>query len=146
LIAQGYDPSLADTAIRKYLESTQLSLTERAMVTIALAKLGSPPVPLPIPPELPTIPTPPPVVTPEPVTPPVTVPPPNTGRWVTVVKWPSPSPFDTMWSISEWAYGAGYLYPRIFNANRRGVLRPDGSYGFMYRADLIHPGERLYIP
>lgn len=151
LIAQGYDASLADTAIRKYLESTQLSVSERVMVTLALAKLGAPPVPLPAPPPLTDIPkqtvTPPPTTTnPVPTTPaPTTAPPKSTGRWVIVTKWPG-TPYDSLWAIAAAFYGHGYDYPRIFNANRRGVTRPDGSPGFIVNPNLIHPGERIFVP
>lgn len=148
LIAQGYDASLADTAIRKYLESTPLSLSERALVTLALAKLGPPPILLPVPPDLPTVPTTPPVVTPPPTStpPPVTVPSNKSGRWVVVQKWPGPTPFDSLWQIAEWAYGRGYLYPRIFAANQRGVVRPDGSQGMLTNPNIIRPGQRLFVP
>src|SRR3954447_17245979 len=56
LIAQGYDASLADTAVRKYLQSKPLSLSEKALLTVALAKYGAPPILLPDPPDLPQIP------------------------------------------------------------------------------------------
>lgn len=143
LIAQGYDPALSDSTIRKYLESSPLTLAEYALSKIALAKLGSPPQPLPNPPPPPEKPA---VVTPVPPDPGPgqAVPPPQNVRWVVVTKYPSQ--FGTLWGISKWAYGNGALYMRIYNANRRGVKRPDGTAGFMYNPNLIHPGERLYIP
>ncbi len=49
LINAGYDPVTADLAIRKYLESSDLTIPERAMLGLALAFLGAPPVPLPAP-------------------------------------------------------------------------------------------------
>lgn len=145
LIAQGYDPALSDTAIRKYLESTQLSLSENALVKIALAKLGAPPVPLPAPPDQPT---PPPAsgggggggTTP----PPVTQPPPSQVRWVVVTPWPSK--FGTLWGIAQHYYGSGAQYPRIYNANRVGVTRPDGTQGTIRNPNLIYPGQRLWVP
>jgi hypothetical protein len=47
LIAQGYNSAAADSAVRKYLATEQLSITEYALITEALRKLGAPPVPLP---------------------------------------------------------------------------------------------------
>jgi hypothetical protein len=47
LIAQNYNPTLADSAIRKYIAGTPLSIGENALLAIALAKWGSPPQPLP---------------------------------------------------------------------------------------------------
>lgn len=49
LINAGYDAPTADLAIRKYLESGDLSIQERALVGLALVFLGAPPVPLPVP-------------------------------------------------------------------------------------------------
>jgi hypothetical protein len=47
LIASNYPAGLADSAIRKYISGTQTSVTEYALVQIALARWGSPPQPLP---------------------------------------------------------------------------------------------------
>lgn len=50
LIAQGYNPAVADSAIRKYLDQqTGYSSQEYALVTLALGHLGPPPTPLPAP-------------------------------------------------------------------------------------------------
>lgn len=50
LIAMGYAPLVADSAIRKYMDGgSGMSATEFALVSIALAKYGMPPVPLPAP-------------------------------------------------------------------------------------------------
>lgn len=46
LIAKNYDPNTADSAVRKYLISGQLTVAEYAMIGIALAGLGPPPYPL----------------------------------------------------------------------------------------------------
>jgi len=147
LIAQGYDAALADTAVRKYLESKPLSLSENALIKIALAKYGAPPVLLPEPPPLPVIP--PPVVTP----PPVTTPPPSTGggtpkppstRWIWVTPWPTKH--STLWGISSTAYGSGAKWPTLYNANRTGVRRPDGSMGMIKNPNLIYVGWKIYVP
>jgi hypothetical protein len=65
LIAHNYNPAQADSAIRKYIagSSDQLSVSEWALVTIALGALKSPPSPLP-PSSTPPTTTPPPVATP----------------------------------------------------------------------------------
>lgn len=47
LIAQGYDPATADAALRKYLVAGKLSIKEHALLSIAMAKYGAPPVTLP---------------------------------------------------------------------------------------------------
>jgi hypothetical protein len=148
LINEGYDPSLADTAVRKYMESQPLSLAEKAMMDTALRHLGPPPIPLPAPPELPKPPEPPPpppAPTPTPPPPPpAPVPPSNQIRWAIVTPWPSK--FGTLWGISQYYYGSGAQYPRIYNANRVGVRRPDGSPGMIKNPNLIYAGWRLYIP
>lgn len=54
LISMGYNSSSADSAIRKYLAAEKLSVTEYALITEALRKLGAPPVPLPPGPGTPT--------------------------------------------------------------------------------------------
>ena len=145
LIAQGYDASMADTAIRKYLESTPLSLSENALVKSALMKLGSPPEPLPTPPDLPTPPAPAPAPSsPPPAPPPAPAPAPQSQRWVTVTPWPTR--FSTLWGIATWAYGSGAQWPRLFNANQVGTRRPDGSSGMIKNPNLIYAGWRIYVP
>ena len=47
LIAQRHDPAVADQAVRKYLSALPLTVTERAMITLAIAANGPPPEPLP---------------------------------------------------------------------------------------------------
>lgn len=144
LIAQGYDAALADTAVRKYLESRALSLSELAMIRLALAKYGSPPVPLPNAPELPSIPKPP--DPPPPPPPPPPAPPPSnvSTRWVTVTPWPTKT--STLWGIASLVYGSGAKWPTLYNANRVGVTRPDGSKGMIKNPNLIYAGWRIYCP
>lgn len=146
LIAQGYDAALADTAVRKYLSSTPLSLSENALIKIVLAKYGAPPILLPDPPPLPVIP-PPPVVVPPPVVtpPPVSQPQPRVNnRWQIVTPWPTKT--STLWGISTKWYGTGTRWPQIYAANRSGVRRPDGSYGMIKNPNLIYTGWRIYVP
>jgi hypothetical protein len=140
LIAQGFDAALADTAIRKYLESVPLSLSENALVKLALAKYGAPPILLPAPPELPTIPKPdggtPPPVPQQPA--------PGATKWIWVTPWPTKH--STLWGISSTVYGRGADWPRLYNANKVGVFRPDGSKGMIKNPNLIYVGWRIYCP
>lgn len=138
LIAQGYNPSIADSAIRKYLGMESMSSQEYAMVTAALAHLGAPPQILP-PPIFapPTIPI-----------PPVNVPP--GGNPAPQPKAPTPKPpaprprvrtytvrpGDSLWRIAQRFYGNGNLWTRIYNANRSHIRNPN----------LIFPGQTFVIP
>lgn len=153
LIAQGYDPGTSDSAIRKYLEVQSLSLQEDALLKVALRHFGSPPVPLPSPPSGPVIPgpvvPPPPVVTPPPVVkpPPVVVPPPNQPpklRYFVITPWPTPG--STLWGIARHFYGNGNRWPEIYNVNRNGYTRPDGSKGWINNPNLIYAGRAVWVP
>jgi hypothetical protein len=150
LIAQGYDASESDSAIRKYIAGNDPapSIKEYVLQGFALAKFGSPPNPLP--PPLTPPPTVPPPVAPPPPTPPPPPPPPSPPpapanvRWFTVKPWPQKG--SSLWTIAEIYYGNGSQYPRIFNANKTGVRRPDGSMGMISNPNLIRPGWVLHIP
>jgi len=146
-IAQGYDGALADTAVRKYLQSKPLSLSENALIKVALAKYGAPPVLLPDPPPLPVIPQPqpdPPPPPPPAPPPPPPAPRPTTGRWIWVTPWPTKA--STLWGIATIAYGRGSEWPKLYNANRVGVNRPDGSKGMIKNPNLIYVGWKIYCP
>ncbi|KIC17740.1 LysM peptidoglycan-binding domain-containing protein, partial [Leisingera sp. ANG-Vp] len=43
---------------------------------------------------------------------------------------------DTLWAISQEKYGSGFLYVRVFEANRGAIRDPD----------LIYPGQVFAIP
>ena len=43
---------------------------------------------------------------------------------------------DTLWAISQQRYGSGFLYVRVFEANREAIRDPD----------LIYPGQVFTIP
>ena len=43
---------------------------------------------------------------------------------------------DTLWAISQDRYGSGFLYVRVFEANRDSIRDPD----------LIYPGQVFAIP
>jgi nucleoid-associated protein YgaU len=146
LIAQGYSPSVADSGIRKYLGMDAMSAQEYSLVNEALRKMGSPPQILP-PPIFapPTIP----VVTPPKTTPPVVAKPPP------VVKPPAPKPTvryyyvkpgNTLSGISKKYYGRADQWSRIYNANRYGIRRADGSKGMIRNPNLILIGWKLIIP
>lgn len=58
LIAEGYDPAVSDSAVRKYLASASLSVSEYALIKVVLLKFGTPPEALPnLPADAPVIPT-----------------------------------------------------------------------------------------
>jgi hypothetical protein len=116
LIAKGYDPALAQSAIAHALQGTTMSVREFALWALALAALGSPPYPVDIqPPSA----TPDPVV--QPPAPPPPAPAPALGKWVWVTS------ADTLHSAAVKAYGPGSgRWDDIYKANRDGVRRPDG--------------------
>lgn len=58
LVAKGYSPLAVDTAMAKYLQGVSLDTSERALIDIALAQLGTPPYPPPASPSSPTTTTP----------------------------------------------------------------------------------------
>jgi hypothetical protein len=146
LIAMNYNPALADSAIRKYISGVQPSVSEWALITIALARFGSPPQPLPIESGTPGPPSqaPPPVSTPPP---PVNTPPPTTKpkyRYYTVRPWPAKG--STLWGISEIYYHTGGKWPDIYNANRSGKRRADGKMGMIVNPNKLRAGWVLLIP
>lgn len=156
LIAQGYDAAESDSAIRKYIAGNDPapSIKEYVLQSLALQHFGSPPSPLP-PPLTPPPTIPPPVVQPPSQAPPHVIPapappPPRPApspvrmRTYTVKPWPLKG--SSLWSIATIFYGNGALWPRIYNANRKGVRRPDGSLGMISNPNLIHDGWVLYIP
>lgn len=157
LIAQGYDATVSDSAIRKYLSGESTSIQEYTLIRIALTRFGSPPQPLPPNPNPPpTIPTPPttpsrppiikpPTQAPFPVRPapkpPAPKPPPRVSvRYYTVKRG------DNLWNIATRYYGSGFKYGTIYNANRYGKRRADGSNGMIKNPALIYPEWRLIIP
>lgn len=138
LISMGYDPNVADTAVRKYLESTQLTLQEYALMRYALVRLGAPPIPLPAPPDPPQTP----VVTPLP--PPVVPaqPPPASAQ----LRFYYVAPGDSLSKIALRWYGNAGSWTDIYNANRKGYTRPDGSPGFISNPNYLRPGDKLWLP
>lgn len=48
--------------------------------------------------------------------------------------------------MAEIYFGDSRRWVDIFNANRRGVTRPDGSVGFLVNPEDVRAGDRLVIP
>ena len=152
LIAQGYDAALANSAITKGLAGGQdmsgngMSASEYSLWSLALQHLGSPPEPVSVSPPTQSSPpvsggsggsgTPPPVKPPPPKT--------KNIRYVTVQPWPKKN--SSLWSIAQTYYHDGNKWPEIFNANRKGRTRADGTPGVISNANLIYPGEKLIVP
>lgn len=152
-IAHGYQPTVADSAVRNYIQGTPPSSPqESAIIDVILKALGPPPETLPPPQTPPPVikppVIPPPVVKP-PVKPPAPVPKPvptpgSTGRWFVVTPWPTRD--STLSGIAQDAYGNAAQWPTLFNANRVGVTRPDGSPGMISNPDLIFANAKIWAP
>lgn len=139
LIAQGYDPAVSDSATRKYLASASLSVTEYALIKVALLKYGAPPEMLPqLPADAPVTPT----AAPAPA-PPVSVP----GPVYTAAAPPAPAPApqhvyyvvkpgDSLSRIAARYPQSWITWQSIYNNNRSLI---GGNPG------LIHPGQNLLI-
>lgn len=141
LIAKGFDAAISDQAIRKYLAAESLNVQERMLVNAALTHLGAPPVPLPPGPSLPGLPKPPNPGPYKPPTPTPKPPPPKPHvRYYTVVK------NDNLWNIAKRYYKNPLKWVTIYNANRSGHRRADGTMGMIKSPNLIYPGWRLIIP
>lgn len=152
LIAQNYDATTSDSAIRKYIAGgyPAPSIKEWALISLALGKFGSPPNPLPpsenSPPVIPPPPTSvqPPISQPPPVQNPPPAPSPVTVRWDVVTPWPTKT--STLSGMAAKWYGNQSKWPTIYNANKTGTRRPDGSMGMISNPDRLHTGWRIYIP
>jgi len=53
---------------------------------------------------------------------------------------------DNLYTVSVRNYNTPLRAVDIFNANRQGVIRADGTPGIMASPDFIQPGTRLIIP
>lgn len=143
LIASNYNPGLADFAIRKYIGGESLSASEFALVTVALAKLGAPPIPLPPPIfAAPTIPTTKPSTGTNQTTKPTTVKKPKPVSKPKVTYY-TVRPGDTLSKIGK---KKGVSWSSIYNANRKGKRRADGSNGMISNPNMIRVGWKLIIP
>jgi hypothetical protein len=143
LIAQGYNPAVADSAVRKYMAEERMSAQEYALIMLALARLGPPPILLgppifgpptqPKPKPAPKKPNP----RPGPRKPPAPRP---RVRYYVVKRG------DTLSGIAKRYYNNPLGYVRIFNANRAGKRRSDGTPGMISNPNRINVGWRLIIP
>lgn len=142
LIAEGADPVTVTNAIAKYLAGTPLSAAEKAIVSLAITKFGSPPegvipvkvAPTPVAPKPVVKPAPKPVAKPAPKPVPKPAPkpaPPKKPAQIYTVR-----PGDSLSLIAHKFYG-NYNWAKIYAANRKVV----GA-----NPNLIHPGQRLVIP
>lgn len=132
LIAKGYDPAVSDSAVRKYLASAPLSMTEYALIKVALLQFGPPPEGIStLPAPAPQIPT----QAPKPVTPPKKpAPAPKpvsrpTAVYYTVV------PGDSLSRIAARYPDPNITWQSIYALNRGQIRDPD----------VIYPGQRLRI-
>jgi hypothetical protein len=136
LISMGYDATVSDSAIRKYLQSGTLTATEFVLVRQALMHLGATPQLLPPPeqaaPQGPVIPPPPPPKTKPPAPKPV----PHKYTYYTVKRG------DNLTKIGK-AYHVSWQ--TIYNENRAGKRRRDGKMGMILHPNLILPGWVLLI-
>ena len=72
---------------------------------------------------------------------------PNVGGGVRVhTVTPPPTLGSTLPGIAQIYYGDRRRWPEIYNANRRGTTRVDGSIGTIDNPGLLIPGSRVYIP
>jgi LysM repeat protein len=149
MIALGYSPTLADSAIRKYLNAETLSVSEFTIIGLALARFGSPPSPLPpngqTPPTTTPIPKPPSTV-PKPTVPKPKPPPKKPTTTTKKYRYYTVKKGDNLWNISRKYYGTGVKWGTIYSANRKGKRRADGKTGMISSASLIQPGWSLLIP
>lgn len=131
LIAQGYDPGMSQSAVSKFLNGTNRTLTEQTLINLALVELGAPPEDVP----LPETPVTPPVVTPKP--PPKSPPPTSSFTRYTIKNGDSIGKIAVAFHTSWW---------NIYVANDKAGLRPDGSKGVMNGPWDTRPGTVLVIP
>jgi hypothetical protein len=133
LIGQGYPAAMADQAIRRYVATEGLSVSEVSMVEAALRYLG--PTPTPLPPPIIGIPT-----TPIPPSPKPKPPPPKPAQ--------KPYTYYTrMPGFTLQMLALIYHVPvdHIWEANKVGVTRLDGSKGILKSYNNPWHG-RLIIP
>lgn len=136
LIAEGYDPGMAVSAVTKFLTGQNRTILEQSLINLALVKFGAPPEDVPVP-EVPA-PQPKPNPQPKPVPKPVKpLPMVKSFTYYTVRRGDTVGIIAARFSTSWW---------NIFIANDVAGLRPDGSKGILYSPYSIKPGMTLVIP
>jgi LysM domain len=96
------------------------------------------------PPGTPGTPGPPGTPAPTPTPTPTPTTPPHTFRYVWVT--PYPSQHGTLWGIAQDAYGDGNQWNRIYQANKAGTTRADGTPGMIVSPNLVYSGWKLLVP
>lgn len=71
---------------------------------------------------------------------------PTRARYKRIVIPPAPQPGSTLRSLAQIHYGDAGQWHRIFDANRYGVTRADGSAGLLQNPNLLPVGVTLIIP
>lgn len=69
---------------------------------------------------------------------------PGTFRYATVK--PQNNPGSTLKSLSRIYYGNENRWLDIYNANRTGIRRSDGTPGVISNPNVLHVGLKLIIP
>lgn len=128
LIAEGYDPGTAQSAVSKFLNGTNRTLTEQTLINLALIEFGTPPEEV----QLPETP-----VTPPPTTP---KPPPSAAKPYVLHR---VAPGENITSIAR-KYNTSWW--NIFVANDKIGLTPSGSRGVLVGPWDNLQGKVLVIP
>lgn len=134
LVGNNNNPTASSIAIRKYVDGNTWTAAEDILIKTAIKAIGPPPL---IPIGGGTIPAP---TTPIPPNPTSTPP----GIWVTVQ--PASPSTTTLQGMAKRFLGYYAGFATIFNANRAGVRRPDGSIGMVPINMQLKPGWRIWIP
>jgi hypothetical protein len=72
---------------------------------------------------------------------------PNVGGGIRIhTVTPPPTRGSTLAGISEIYYGTANRWRDIYNANRKGVMRPDGSIGTLTSTNVLMTGAQIYVP
>lgn len=172
LIAENYDPAKSTRAISKYLNEERLGIQERALLTIALRRYGPPPAAprgpfggIPAPPPTRKKPTKKPSGK-KPADKPTSNKPnrsrpkpggdrperPNenrdkdTGGKNANVRYHTVRPGNTLSSIALKYYGNPQEFRQIYQANKQGSRRADGTAGILTNPNLVMVGQKLIIP
>lgn len=135
LAALGMNPTMADSAIRNYLDGRTLSVQENALISQVLGKYGTPPEQLPAAPPVPVVtPISPPPAPPAPA-PVVQAPPQPVGIAPPRVNTYTVQRGDTLSGIAARYPDPAITWQSIFNANRGTINNPH----------LIYPGQVITI-